>query len=231
VVFDNLAVFTGAAFGDATKFDDSVFNGWALFNGESKEKRTAELGASPELGVRHQEAWNGPDRFLSISFSGVRFHGEVNFSGRSFERTADFTNTQFLFRNFPPDFDSATNLSRIDFAGAHTGAGPLHFFRLTYDPRVVNRIRALRKAAEEDRNHDLEHGLFMEERKAQRGLSCGQPLEALKTGSCRNWPRNTAQLIANFPGSSLCARRLWPQFCAPIPVLARLEPCYLSLVV
>ena len=70
MVFDNLAVFTGAAFGDATKFDDSVFNGWALFNGESKEKRTAELGASPELGVRHQEAWNengsGPDRFLSI---------------------------------------------------------------------------------------------------------------------------------------------------------------------
>jgi hypothetical protein len=52
VVFDNLAVFTGAAFGDATKFDDSVFNGWVLFNGESKEKRTAELGASPELGVR-----------------------------------------------------------------------------------------------------------------------------------------------------------------------------------
>ena len=48
MVFDNLAVFTGAAFGDATKFDDSVFNGWALFNGESKEKRTAELGASPE---------------------------------------------------------------------------------------------------------------------------------------------------------------------------------------
>lgn len=129
----------------------------------------------------------------------MRFHGEVNFSGRSFERTADFTNTQFLFRNFPPDFDSATNLSRIDFAGAHTGAGPLHFFRLTYDPRVVNRIRALRKAAEEDRNHDLEHGLFMEERKAQRGLSFGQPLEALKTGSWRNWPRNTAQLIANFP--------------------------------
>ncbi|TPV97855.1 MAG: hypothetical protein USCAAHI_02710 [Beijerinckiaceae bacterium] len=79
------------------------------------------------------------------------------------------------------------------------GPGPLHFFRLTYDPRVVNRIRALRKAAEEDRNHDLEHGLFMEERKAQRGLSFGQPLEALKTGSWRNWPRNTAQLIANFP--------------------------------
>ena len=128
MVFDNLAVFTGAAFGDATKFDDSVFNGWVLFNGKSKEKRTAELGASPELGVRHQEAWNGPDRFLSISFSGVRFHGEVNFSGRSFERTADFTNTQFLFRNFPPDFDSATNLSRIDFAGAHTGARPITFF-------------------------------------------------------------------------------------------------------
>src|SRR5271157_4113986 len=63
-----------------------------------------------------------------------------------------------------PNFDA---LNQIDFAGAYIGfvrRGKL--FHLTGDSRVPLRLRALRKLAEETKNHDLERDLYIEERKA-----------------------------------------------------------------
>jgi hypothetical protein len=121
------------------------------------------------------------DRFLTISFANVRFDGEAIFSGRSFERTADFTNARFYY---PPDFDAVTNASRIDFSGAHIGFVPpgkrpwtKHW---TTNSQIPLRLRACRKIAEETKNHDLERNLYIEERRAERGVYLCQLFERLK---------------------------------------------------
>ena len=61
--------------------------------------------------------------------------------------------------------------SRIDFTGAHIGFVPpgtrLH---LTTTGLIPVRLRAFRKIAEETKNHDLERDLYIEERKAERGV-------------------------------------------------------------
>ena len=60
---------------------------------------------------------------------------------------------------------------------------------------VPVRLRALRKIAEETKNHDLERDLYIEERKAERGVYLRQLLEDLKKEGWNNWPRNAGRLI------------------------------------
>jgi len=72
-------------------------------------------------------------------------------------------------------------VSNCDFTGAHIGFVPpgkrLHW---TYDGLIPVRLRAFRKIAEETKNHDLERGLYIEERKAERGVYWHQLVEELK---------------------------------------------------
>jgi len=62
----------------------------------------------------------------------------------------------------------------------------------TSDSGVPIRLRALRKLAEETKNHDLERGLYIEELKAERGVYLHQLLEETK-----KLPLNAAQLVAH----------------------------------
>jgi hypothetical protein len=55
--------------------------------------------------------------------------------------------------------------------------GRLHW---TKDSEVPLRLRAFRKIAEETKNHDLERDLYIEERKAERGVYWRQLLDELK---------------------------------------------------
>ncbi len=211
-IFSDDTLFTGAVFGDQAYFDQTHFMGTVKFSGYSEEQWTrhveAYLRRTPEEKLmaviqRNKESWArlgcGPDRFLRISFANAHFDGEAIFSGRSFERTADFTNARFYY---PPDFDGVTNASRIDFTGAHIGfarPGKRPWTKYwTKDSRVPLRLRAVRKIAEDTKNHDLERDLYIEERKAERGVYFVQQLEALKKDSWKNWPRNAGQLIAHF---------------------------------
>ena len=59
------------------------------------------------------------------------------------------------------------------------------------------RLRALRKFAEETKNHDLERDLYIEERKAERGVYLRQQWEKLKNEGWRNWPGNATRLFAH----------------------------------
>jgi hypothetical protein len=115
--------------------------------------------------------------FLSISFANARFNGEADFSGRTFEVHADFTNARFYY---PPDFDAVNNTARIDFTGAHIGFVPPGKRAWTKDSKVPLRLRALRKIAEDTKNHDLERDLYIEERKAERGVRCRLLWDELK---------------------------------------------------
>jgi hypothetical protein len=144
----------------------------------------------------HKELWarrsSGPDRFLDISFSRARFDGEAIFSGRTFERDADFTNARFYS---PPVFDAAAKDALIDFTGAHIGfAPPGKLLEWTEKSEVPLRLRRLRKIAEETKNHDLERDLYIEERKAERGVYLGQRWDELKKQGWKNWPRNLVRL-------------------------------------
>jgi hypothetical protein len=178
--FGALARFDDAVFGSGARFDGTTFKGHVEFAGKSKEQSSKDLEAYPDekgkearvaLVERHKTPWtrygSGPDRFVTISFSRVRFDGEADFSGRTFERTADFTNSRFYY---PPDFDTATNAARIDFTGAHISFVRTGHAQWTFQTIVPVRLRALRKIAEESKNHDLERDLYIEERKAERGV-------------------------------------------------------------
>ena len=50
----------------------------------------------------------------------------------------------------------------------------------TYETKVPVQLRRLRKIAEETKNHDLERDLYIEERKAERGVYWHQLVEELK---------------------------------------------------
>ena len=153
-------------------------------------------GSRAALEKRHKYLWarhgSGPDRFLGIMFWRARFDGNADFSDRTFEEATDFTDAHF---DSPLNFDAATNAARIDFFGAYIGFVPrgrlLHW---TSDAKVPFRLRALRKLAEETKNHDLERDLYIEERKAERGVYLRQRWEVLKKEGWKNWPRNIARL-------------------------------------
>jgi uncharacterized protein YjbI with pentapeptide repeats len=201
--FGDYANFTGAAFGGWATFAGATFGDWAMFNGTAfgdwaDFKQSRFMGSVQfsitTVGQRATSA--GADGFLFISFANARFGGEALFSGRSFERTVDFNGAHFYS---PPVFDGATNLGRIDFTGARIGfAPPGKFLHWTKDSRIPIRLRGLRKIAEETKNHDLERDLYIEERKAERGVYWRQLWDALKKGGWKNWPRNAARLITHF---------------------------------
>ncbi|MDQ6703135.1 MAG: pentapeptide repeat-containing protein [Pseudomonadota bacterium] len=200
--FGGWASFDGAAFGDYASFADTRFKGRVAFKGKSKEQWSTDLEANADEKGReagealkkwHEDLWklwgSGPDHFLSISFANARFDGEAVFSGRSFEQTADFTNARFYY---PPDFDAATNVARIDFIGAHVGFAPpgkLPWTKYwTNDSRIPLRLRAFRKIVEGTKNHDLERNLYIEERRAERGVYLCQLFERLKKDPKRQRP-------------------------------------------
>jgi hypothetical protein len=193
--FGDGASFGAAAIGDTAHFEQTHFKGSVSFAGAStkqwakrfvrRQGTTEEAHAKRER--RHKESWerdgSGPDRFLRISFADACFDDKTNFSGRSFESKANCIGTQF---HSPPDFDRTTNVSRIDFTGAHIGFSPpgtlVHW---TEDSDIPLQLRAFRKIVEETKNHDLERDLYIEERKAERGVYWHQLFEELKKSPWR----------------------------------------------
>ena len=188
------ANFAGAAFGDWAVFSMTLFKRGVVFAGKSMDQWTTDFADQADEKIeearekRHVDSWtrsgSGPDRLLNISFAGARFDGEVDFSGRTFQQAANFTNAHFYS---PPDFDAATHLDRIDFSGTLIGfarPGRLHW---TTETKVPLRLRALRKLAEDTKNHDLERDLYIEERKAERGVYLVQRFRDWVKDPKRKW--------------------------------------------
>jgi hypothetical protein len=126
-----------------------------------------------------------PDSFTAVSFASARFDGTADFSGRDFSERCDFTRARF---DQPPKFDECEHQSDIDlygatirfsgrFYGRRTPGWTISGRRIcgwTTDSDVARRLRALRKLADETKNHDLERDLYIEERKAERGIKLAQ---------------------------------------------------------
>lgn len=188
VTFGEGAKFDGATLGEAAKFRGIEFLGDADFAGAPVEpwlegwrkklsvddtgSNDAESNNRVKSFFDWQKAENfGPHTFQRLDFSDARVLGSISFARRSFERPANFTGARF---HAPPDFDGATNLQRIDFTGARIGFVPPEHPRWTPhwtdDSTVPIRLRAFRAIAETTKNHDLERDLYIEERKAERGV-------------------------------------------------------------
>ena len=88
-----------------------------------------------------------------------------------------------------------TNASRIDFTGAHISFGSRG--KLPWDSEVPVRLRAFRKIAEETKNHDLERELYIEERKAERGVYVHRLIEELKRAPIMERPHIIARLLGH----------------------------------
>jgi hypothetical protein len=202
-------------------FNGALFKGGVTFIAGPGPNPNEEKG-DPEnsLKQRHRRLWkhrgSGPDRFQSISFANARFSeaelsGAANFSGRTFEDVVDFSNARFFT---PPIFHNVTNVVQIDFSGTRIGFALPGKRPWTFDSKIPIRLRALRKIAEETKNHDLERDLYIEERKAERGVywrqrrkELRQRWDELKKASWRERPRNAGRLIAPF--RQLIAHLLW----------------------
>jgi hypothetical protein len=108
---------------------------------------------------------------------------------------ADFTSARFYS---PPVFDDAASANRIDFTGAHVGFAPrgslIHWTKKSHIPFL---LRAFRKIAEETKNHDLERDLYIEERKAERGVYLHQRREELKKVQWIEKPLIAWQLVTH----------------------------------
>jgi uncharacterized protein YjbI with pentapeptide repeats len=182
------ARLNAAAFGDSADLSGAIFGGGANF---SDATFIGQVDLSVESGNKYD--------FHHISFARARFGGSVNLSGRFFVNRCDFTGAQF---NQPPILDNCMGTNRIDFSGAtiqFSGQLPkavktlgqfvekrIWFARgrgslskapgWTTDSRVTLHLRWLRKIADETNNHDLERDLYIEERKAERGIVLAQYL-------------------------------------------------------
>jgi hypothetical protein len=152
------AVFRGRA-----DFTGKPIDQWMVDVGERMIGGTTDNNFRETLKQRAlwQEYTTSPDQFAEISFADARFCRDVDFSGRSFTRFADFTGARF----YRPRVD------RIDFTGAYIGfSSPHRLLQWNSDSLIPIRFRALRKVAEDTKNHDLERDLYIEERKAERGV-------------------------------------------------------------
>jgi hypothetical protein len=143
-----------------------------------------------------EESWrrcaSGPDRFLAVWFSGTCFNDEVSFSDRSFDKRADFRDARFYFM---PDIDWTGNFARFDFTGTEFGLAHLGKLLGTAGTKLPSLYRAMRKAAEEARDHDHERDLYIAERKAELRIRLAQWSEVLKRASLTELPRSIIALI------------------------------------
>jgi len=159
-----------------------VFKSWT-------QDRTEEFLALPQS---LRESTAGPSTFLDLTFDRAWFAGISDFSGRSFLGNIDFT--QALF-DAPPHFGDCGGFYCIDFTGArirfggalniplpkwcfgtdHLEIWAIGWTTLSY---AAIRLRRLRTLAEEAKNHDLERDLYLEERKAERGILFAQYLQS-----------------------------------------------------
>jgi hypothetical protein len=181
-VFGDRTNFIGVAFGWSADFSRTHFKGGVEFTGKCKgqwyndlKTRLSDIGAQgllTTLAEQHYDSWARykcqPDHFGRISFVGARFDDAPDFSFRSYQDTADFTDSFFYY---PPSFDSPENPGLIDFSGTNIGfAPPGNLLHWTSNTRIPLRLRRLRKIAEDTKHHDLERDLYIEERKAERGV-------------------------------------------------------------
>jgi hypothetical protein len=112
-------------------------------------------------------------------------------SARKFFSHSGFTAARFYE---PPTFDRCENTGRLNLYGARiTFSGTLFGFipGWTTDSDVGIRLRLLRKLADETKNHDLERDLYIEERRAERGIRLARYFRVGRPG----WPRLVAHCL------------------------------------
>ena len=173
--FEGRAGFTARSIDDWKKERALAVEQVPIFRAWSQERKDAFVTLDPEL----LGAGAGPDAFSDISFADARFFRFADFARRKFSGRCDFTGAHF---SAPPSFDKCEHPHRLDLYGAKISfAGLLLGIRTpgwTGKSDVANRLRRLRELAAATNNHDLERDLYIEERRAERGVLLAHALSA-----------------------------------------------------
>lgn len=135
---------------------------------------------------------------LLPSFISCEFYGELKCGRRSLN--ADFSGSIFLEL---PDFSTKDidinklNLTEVKFQFVNKSKSkwPYDF---TFDSSVLLKLRALRGVAEATKNHDLERDLYIEERKAERGIYLNEYGKKLFYGNITSRLFNLGRFIDHF---------------------------------
>lgn len=206
--FEHLAYLSGISFGSLADVSAATFE-YVDLSALSKEDWTKEICTA--MGVDHwfiqswtpdrqKQFWDarlsehkrgiGPDSFDAISFAETRFGSIANFSGRSFLERCNLSGTRF---DQPPRFDDCNGIGNIDLYGSRIRfvGRPFKVPGWTTDSDVATRLRALRQLADETKNHDLERDLYIEERKAERGILFARYFRQ----GWKFWPRLTIHCL------------------------------------
>ncbi len=194
--FGHNTTFTGAIFGVAADFSGARFRGAVNFDACSETEwdellsnylpflaSWSEDRRQKYLQVPEDLSEAKPDSFLDVKFDAAQFYETADFSRRRLIGRLDFTRARF---GEPPVFngcEGAQNIglygTKIRFRGSITlrirkgrslVTWPIPVQGWTTSSETALRLRALRKLAEDNKNHDLERDLYIEERKAERGI-------------------------------------------------------------
>jgi Pentapeptide repeats (9 copies) len=188
--FESRASFSGATFGTGASFSDATFFGDTDLTAKSIDELRERFKKIYDLqklmeSLERTLTDAKPKAFTAVSFASARFNGTVDFSGRDFSERCDLTRARF---GQPPKFDECEHKGNIDLNGAAIRFSGRFYGRRTAgwtisgrrtpgwttDSDVARRLRVLRKLADETKNHDLERDLYIEERKAERGIKLAQ---------------------------------------------------------
>lgn len=166
--FDNSSIFKNIKFENSISFISTYFGRGCSFIACTFEK---------DINIQGNSGSKLP------SFIFCEFKGNTNFSERSFD--TDFKGSVFyVLPNFPKD---GRHIEKLDLTNVtfkiRNKIKCLNFFEYTTDSKILLKLRELRATAEITKNHDLERDLYLEERKAERGILFVQYLKGILEGS------------------------------------------------
>jgi uncharacterized protein YjbI with pentapeptide repeats len=170
--FGHRANLSGVTFGHDANLSRVTFRGAVDLRASIDDWREQMKGRGSRFPDQRRQVFTQarPDAFSDISFARTNFRGTADFSGRIFLEGCDLTGARF---SQPPKFGDCKGTSNIDLYGA-----TIRFSSLirgwTTRSEIPVCFRALRKLADETKNHDLERDLYIEERKAERGTVLAQ---------------------------------------------------------
>lgn len=190
-VFTHKPKFTDCHFGVRANFSKAKFQGGAHFNNSTFKY---------EGGSEDTAYFNGAIFSDAVSFNFSHFDHNVDFTDCTFKKGAYFEYTNFhsdalfvdakfhgttIFANAsfhqPPDFEGCEGDTRFDVVGIHvtfSGMRPKYLWwdekmncpEWTVNTDIPTRLRRFRKLMDDAKAQDIEHDLFILERKAERGI-------------------------------------------------------------
>lgn len=193
-IFKRAVSFINTAFRDCCCFEQTIFGGRADFSCDPDasfvwlhglSKRHSPDGEThsnlrmPRFTKLAFDTGSVHRNIPSATFSRARFVGKASFDNRVFDGITDYSSVEF--RSIPT-FDGVDDLSRLDFSAVLVVVSVKNKNQMESGDLIIGdellQLRILRSQVEATKNHDFERDLFIEERRAERGILSKQYWDA-----------------------------------------------------